>query len=312
MIKLTKPAAPADVRAELRRFGLHARKVLGQHFLTDQEALADILRAAELKPGDIVIEIGPGMGILTEALAARAGQVIAVELDERLAGLLEKRLAAYRNVSIVQGSILDMDPGWLLAKYPDRAGGPYKVVANLPYYITSPILRHLLERATVKPSLMVIMVQKEVAEVITAPPGEMSLLTVSVRFYGVATVVRTVPAASFFPAPKVDSAIVKIEVLPEPALAVDDVGLFFRLVAAGFKSKRKQLHNALLAGLALEKDRARACLEEAGIDPERRAQTLDLEEWRKLYEVLRKEGVFREGKREKGRGDREKGDGNHE
>ncbi len=278
----------AEVRATLRKLGLRARKGLGQNFLVDREVLADILNGANLGSGDTVVEVGPGLGVLTEALAPKVARVVAVELDERLAEALKQKMARFPNVVVVQGSILDIAPESLLKD--ERLTGGYKVVANIPYYITAPILRHFLEQAQVKPRLMVLMVQKEVAEVITAAPGEMSLLSVSVRFYARPSIVRYVPAASFFPPPKVDSAVVKIEVLDRPALTVDDPKEFFKVVAAGFKGRRKQLHNALFRGLNLERDETLACLARAGIAETRRAQTLSLEEWGRLYEAFKEGG----------------------
>ncbi|MBI4332903.1 MAG: ribosomal RNA small subunit methyltransferase A [Chloroflexi bacterium] len=293
------PGSGLSTRDLLKRLGVRARKGLGQHFLVDEEVLAEILKAAELAPDDLVVEIGPGLGILTEALARRCGRVVAVELDERMAGLLKQKLAGHANVEIIQGNILAMPPEVLVG--PDErasrgvacsrsglrsGGGVYKVVANLPYYITSPVLRHFLE-AGLKPRLMVIMVQKEVAEVITAGPGDMSLLSVSVQFYGRPSIVRVIPPESFYPPPKVESAIVRIEVREDPAIAVDDIACFFRLVSAGFKNKRKQVHNALERGFDLDREQIVARLEGAGIDARRRAQTLSLEEWGRLYEAFK-------------------------
>ena len=208
----------AQTRRTLRHFDLKARKRLGQHFLIDGEVLQLITSAAELTPADIILEIGPGLGVLTKELARRVGWVIAVELDSKLAVILKQTLASFNNVTIINENILHIDPATLLreqkAKFPP-AISPYKVVANLPYYITSPVLRHFFE-ASVKPQFMVVMVQREVAEVITAKPGRMSVLSISVQFYGEPRIIRYVPARCFFPAPEVDSAILRVDLHPQP------------------------------------------------------------------------------------------------
>lgn len=262
----------------LRRYDLRARKGLGQHFLVDEEVLDRIIAAAELTPSDLVMEIGPGLGVLTEQLARRAGRVIAIELDNTLADILKQRLASYPNVTIINEDVLKVDPAALVGE----AG--YKVAANLPYYITSPLLRHFLE-ASAKPQTMVVMVQQEVAEEITAGPGRLSLLSIGVQLYGKPTFVAPVPAQSFYPAPKVDSAILKIEVYPRPVVDVD-TGNFFRVVRAGFKAARKQIGNSLAQGLGLPKTEALGLLERAGIDSQRRAETLTLEEWARLWRIF--------------------------
>lgn len=277
-------------RELLRRLGLRARKQLGQHFLVNEEVLSSIIEAAQLTPSDTVLEIGPGLGNLTEALARKAKKVIAVELDNRLASFLSKKFSSFHNVIIVARNILDTLPEDLLGTaFPadkhqvNILPTPYKVVANLPYYITAPIVRHFLE-ATLKPNLMVIMVQKEVAEVITAAPGSMSLFSVSVQFYGKPTIVAHVPSRDFYPPPEVDSTVVRIDVYERPPVMVDDIASFFNIVSAGFSSRRKQIHNALALRLGLDHNQVDACLEQAGIDRQARAQTLSLEQWARLYQ----------------------------
>jgi len=272
-----------QTKRRLRQSGLKARKGLGQHFLVDEEVLEVIAAAAELTADDLVVEVGPGLGILTEALARRAGGVIAVELDDKLAALLKKRLASFDNVTIVNDDVLNIEPGELLR---GRGEKPvYKVVANLPYYITSPVLRHFLD-TSVKPKLMIVMVQKEVAEAIAAKPGDMSLLSISVQFYGKPEIVSRVPAESFYPAPEVDSAVLRIDLYPEPAVAVGEEGGFFELVRAGFAAPRKQIANSLSQGLGLPKPGVLPLLEKAGIDWQRRAEALTLEEWARLWWVF--------------------------
>jgi len=272
-----------QTKRRLRQSGLKARKGLGQHFLVDEGVLEVITGAAEISPDDLVVEVGPGLGILTEALARMAGGVIAIELDDKLAVLLKKTLASFDNVTIINDDVLNIEPGELLAR---RGLNPvYKVVANLPYYITSPVLRHFLDTA-VKPEMMIVMVQREVAEAITAEPGDMSLLSISVQFYGKPEIVSYVPAASFYPAPEVDSAVLRIGLYPEPAVAVSDEGGFFELVRAGFAAPRKQIANSLSQGLGLPKPGVLPLLEKADIVWERRAETLTLEEWARLWRVF--------------------------
>ncbi len=277
----------AQTRKLLRRSGLRARKGLGQHFLIDEEVLEIILAAAGLTPNDTVIEVGPGLGILTVEMARRAGWVIAIELDNKLAAVLRKTLSPYDNVVILNEDILGTDPKTLLQQqapaFPEKLS-PYKLVANLPYYITSPLLRHFLE-ASVKPERMIVMVQKEVAEAIVAGPGQRSVLSISVQFYGKPHIVGYVPASSFYPAPEVDSAILKIEVYSSPAVDVDENG-FFKLVRAGFSAARKQAVNSLSQGLHLPRDEVLVLLEKAGIAPQRRAETFTLEEWAQLWRAF--------------------------
>jgi 16S rRNA (adenine1518-N6/adenine1519-N6)-dimethyltransferase len=274
------PTFSAHVKNLLRQSGLRARKSLGQHFLIDEAVLSTIIEAAELSSNDTVIEVGPGLGILTTELARLAGKVIAVELDTELASLLQRRLALLSNLRVVNADILKVKLVQLL-------GGKnnYKVVANLPYYITSPVLRYFVE-ASPKPSLMVMMVQKEVGEAIVAGPGNMSILAVSLQLYSRVRIIAPVPAQSFYPQPKVDSVVLRFDMLPEPAVKVGDIKGFFEVVKSGFSSPRKQLHNSLAHGLAVKPTETKLFLKRADIDPGRRAETLSLEEWAKLYEVM--------------------------
>ena len=275
-----------SITALLRAYDLHPKKGLGQHFLADQAALGQIVAAADLTPTDTVLEIGPGLGTLTSLLAERAGRVVAVELDDRLAAILAERLAGCPNVEVRPGNILR------ISDFASLVGPSYKVVANLPYYITSAVLRHLLERHD-QPSLLVVTVQREVAERIVAVPPDMSLLAVSVQFYGRPSLVARIPAGAFYPPPKVDSAVVRIDVLGEPAVALAEgvsVVDYFRVVRAGFGHKRKTLRNALSAGLGVAPARVEQALAQAGIDPRRRAETLSLQEWADLMVPIRLAG----------------------
>jgi 16S rRNA (adenine1518-N6/adenine1519-N6)-dimethyltransferase len=287
-----------SVMALVRRYQIDPKKSLGQNFLIDTSYLDRIVAAAELTATDVVLEIGPGVGTLTRRLAAQAGQVVAVELDDRLIELLRADFAAQPHVHIVHNDILEIDPPSLItstlgieaksgAKAPAiESRAIYKVVANLPYYITSLALRHLLE-ASPPPTLAVVMVQREVAERICAKPGDLSLLAVSVQFYAIPRIVMRVPAGAFYPAPKVDSAVLRLDVRPQPAVTTVSPQEFFRVVRAGFGQKRKQLANSLSAGLELPKAAVQEALTAAAIDPKRRAETMTLDECGMLCQALR-------------------------
>jgi 16S rRNA (adenine1518-N6/adenine1519-N6)-dimethyltransferase len=276
-----------NVRGLLEAWDLRPSKGLGQNFLVDQSALERIVAAAELAPEDVVLEVGAGLGTLTERLARSAGSVVAVELDQRLMPVLRDVLADLENVTLVQGDILALDPAALVvaAGVQDAATGRYKVVANLPYYITSAVLRHLLE-AQPRPHRMVITVQREVAERIVAQPGQMSLLAVSVQFYGQPQLLFRIKPGSFYPSPGVESAVVRIDLHAKRPADVADTAAFFRVVRAGFAQRRKQLRNTLAAGLRQSPAEVAVKLRAVGVDPRRRAQTLSLEEWARVTRVL--------------------------
>ena len=273
MNRLSLP--PLNIPALLNQFGLRPHKGLGQNFLQDTHALQEIVSAANIKPTDEILEIGPGLGNLTRYLALAAHGVTAVELDKNLFPALEAVIAPYKNVRLVQGDILKLNPADLMDK-PD-----YLVVANIPYYITSAVLRHLLESGS-HPLRLVLTVQEEVAERICARPGRMSLLALSVQVFGIPEIVAYIPAEAFFPAPKVDSAVLRVEILPEPLIATPLLDTFFTLIKAGFSQKRKTLRNSLSGGLGISPADAENRLAAAGIDPMRRAETLSLEEWGQL------------------------------
>ncbi len=270
-----------NVAALLRGYGLRPRKGLGQNFLSDPAALARIVEAADLSAADTVVEVGAGVGTLTRLLAEQAGRVVAVELDPRLVDILRDQLADLDNVRLVQGDILELSD----------LGVPhlgYKVVANLPYYITSAVLRRLLSQPP-RPCRLVLTLQREVAQRIVAEPGQMSVLAVSVQFYGRPRLVGRIPAGAFYPPPKVESAIVRIDVADSTTVALPggvDEAAFFRLVRAGFSQKRKKLRNSLSAGLARPVAQVEQALRQADISPSRRAQTLSLEEWARLAGAL--------------------------
>jgi 16S rRNA (adenine1518-N6/adenine1519-N6)-dimethyltransferase len=273
-----------EVRALLDRFGLRAQKGFGQNFLTDPFVLDAILAAADLGKDEQVVEVGPGLGVLTRALAERARRVVAVEIDRGMVAALAELLADCPNVEVVEGDALTLDPGPLVGE------APYKVVANLPYYITSRLLRHFFEAAR-RPTRLVVMVQREVAERVVAPAGELSLLAVSVQYYGQPSIVGHIPASAFFPVPKVDSAILRVDVRDRPAVDVEPAR-FFKVVSAGFAMPRKQLHNVLPQKIWMPPGAAEQALRAIGVDPMRRAQTMTLDEWAALTgELARREIV---------------------
>ncbi len=280
-----------NVRKVLREWDLRPDQSLGQSFLVDPVILGRIAAAADLSSQDVVLEIGAGTGALTRHLAEEAGHVVALELDQRLVQVLQDELAEQDNITVVQGDVLALDPVFLIDDACSKPGlltASYKVVGNLPYYITSAILRHLLEAAQ-RPELMVVTVQYEVARRIVAEPGDMSLLAVSVQFYGEPELLFRIKRGSFYPTPTVDSGVVRVNVHDSPPLPPHETALFFDVVRAGFSQRRKQLHNALSLGLgeSLTKDEAVDLLDEAGIDHRRRGQTLSVEEWIALARALR-------------------------
>jgi len=277
----------AGMRDLFQQFGFKTKKSLGQHFLVDKDVLQCILAAAELSQKDLIIEVGPGLGILTESLAKRVAKVVAVELDEKLVKVLKSKLTHFPNVEIISGDILRITPEQLVSGgvVPSKVVTSYKVVANLPYNIASAVLRHFLE-ARLKPSLMVVMVQKEVGEAIAAAPGKMSRLSVSTQFYSKPSIITYVPAKSFYPSPKVDSVVLRLDVYTEPPLNISDVSGFFDIVNCGFSSPRKQLRNSLARSLGIPPQEVNLLLEKAGIEAKRRAESLSLEEWGKLTEIF--------------------------
>jgi len=271
-------------RQILDRYGIAPRQSLGQNFLFDEGLLGRIVAAAGLTADDAVLEIGPGLGALTRQLAKVAGRVVAVELDDRLLPILRYELEPFKNVELVHGDILTFEPrNWFDA--------PFVVVANVPYYITGAILRRLLEGRP-RARRMVLTVQREVAERLTAVPPRMSLLAVSVQYYGSVRLVSAVKAGAFWPRPEVDSAFIRIDVderhLSAGAEEQGDRGeeeAFFRIVRAGFSEKRKQLKNNLRR-LGLSDEAISAALGAAGIDGRRRAETLSVAEWEELKRRL--------------------------
>jgi 16S rRNA (adenine1518-N6/adenine1519-N6)-dimethyltransferase len=263
------------VEALLRRYRLRPDKRLGQNFLIDAGALARVIEAAELDGDDVVLEVGAGLGTLTQVLARRARRVVAVEYDRRLEPILREVFAGAAGVEIVIGDILRLDLGRLLGD--ER----YQVVANIPYQITSHLIRRLLE-AESPPQRIVLTVQREVAERILAQPGEMNLLALGVQAYGEARIMGRLSAASFYPAPRVDSAVLRVDVWQPPRLSPQEAGAVFRLARAGFAQPRKKLRNAMAAGLHLPPSDVEQELRRLGISPDARAETLSLGDWERL------------------------------
>lgn len=264
----------------LRANQIWAKRTMGQNFLVDKQALAQIVVAADIQSADTIVEIGPGLGVLTAELSKRASKVFAIEKDDKFAEVLKTQYTS-SNVKIINQDALDFDPG----SYQLKANS-YKLVANIPYNITSLIIRKFLEGED-KPEMMILLVQKEVAERIIAQPGDMSLLAVSVQFYAEVKIVAIVPKESFFPIPKVDSAIIKLKVKSQKHKVQSRE--FFRIVKFGFAAKRKTLENNLSAGMHIKKDDAHDIIKKADFQAKIRAEDLSVEDWIRLFEII-KEG----------------------
>jgi 16S rRNA (adenine1518-N6/adenine1519-N6)-dimethyltransferase len=284
----------AQVRTTLRAAGIRARHALSQNFLADPEVLSAILDEADPRPGARVLEIGPGLGLLTGGLLDAGAAVTAVELDSGLAAFLRERFAPALEtgqLALVEGDALDQD---LVRLIPE----PYDVVANLPYHITSPILHALLGEAP-RPRRLVLMVQREVAERIAAPAGKMSYLSVFVQYHARVRIAFRVPPEAFEPEPAVESAVIVVEPYDaDDRLGPDDEDQLWRLVQAAFRERRKMIHNVLARQLPVDAGRVATALEAAGIAPDRRPQTLAVGEWLVLREALGPIGQDRRGRRE--------------
>ncbi len=265
----------------LQHANVRAKKRLGQHFLHDNAIRDLIIAAADLSSQDTVIEVGPGLGVLTTELARYAGKVIAVELDAQLASRLKQGFKSSPNVDIIQADILTLSPADIIG-----ASRNYKVVANLPYYITSPLLHHFIQ-AEEKPSLMVVMIQKEVAEAIASKDGKMTALGVTMHIYSQPEIIVQVPPQSFSPPPKVDSAVIRFKMFSESVIEPVFIGQFLQTVRSGFSAPRKQLRNSLAHGMDISNNESEHILSSAGIDWHRRAETLTLQEWKRLSEIVR-------------------------
>ncbi|HNY84349.1 MAG TPA: 16S rRNA (adenine(1518)-N(6)/adenine(1519)-N(6))-dimethyltransferase RsmA [Anaerolineaceae bacterium] len=268
-----------DLSFLLKKYAIRPKKSLGQNFLSDPNGLQKVIDAARLSANDEVLEIGAGLGSLTVLLAQLARQVTAIEIDRTLLPALSEAILPYPNIELIEGDILEIPPETL-----PLADG-YVVVANIPYYITSAIIRHLLS-STHKPGRLVMTVQKEVAERILARDGKHSLLSLSVQVYGTPEITAVIPAGCFYPAPDVDSAVIRVSLFPQPAIPLQSIGDFFVLAHAGFAQKRKTLRNSLSAGLKLSAGEIDSLLSAASINPQRRAETLSIKEWNQLTQAF--------------------------
>jgi len=271
-----------QTKQTLRKYGLRLRKGLGQNLLIDDDVLEKIVEAASLTKDDLVLEIGPGLGVLTKRLASLASKVIAVEIDSALVGLLGRELRDCKNVEIIEADILKTD----LSKLLPPSSPKLKVVANLPYYITTPVIIHLLEKRDLIES-MIIMIQKEVGERIIASPGgkDYGSLSILVQYYAIPELVTPVFSSSFIPRPKVDSSVIKLKVADAPRVKVDDEKLFFRVVRGAFGKRRKMLPNAL-SGAGFDKEKVVDLLNQMGLDPKQRGETLSIQEFAALSNLL--------------------------
>lgn len=281
-MKLYSPATIKDIR---ERYGFRLTKSLGQNFLTDKNIIDNIIEASNIGENDLVIEIGPGIGVITKEAAAKAGSVIAVEIDKNLIPILQETLAYETNVKIINRDILKTDLTTVIEE--EKKNFPQmesvRIIGNLPYYITTPIIMKLLEDGVPADSITVMM-QKEVADRIKAAPGnkERGALSVAVQYYCQVVKVTDVPKEVFVPAPKVDSTVLRLDIRKEKPVELKDDKLFFKAVKSGFAQRRKTLLNSLASGTGLGKDKIGQILEEAGIDPGRRAETLDIDEFAKI------------------------------
>jgi 16S rRNA (adenine1518-N6/adenine1519-N6)-dimethyltransferase len=269
-----------DIKNLLKSLDIKANKFLGQNFLIDQKVVEDMIEAADLKGSETVLEVGPGLGILTEEIARKKCKVLAMEKDKNLIPYLTDKFKNNKNIEIKSGDILREKISFK----------NYKIIANLPFYLTSHFLRVFLEYAN-KPSVMVLLMQKEVAERIVAHDKNKSILSVSCELYSEPKIIRQVPSKAFYPRPEVDCAIVKFEVFRKPKYEIKDLKLFFKIVKAGFSARRKQIHNNISSGLLISSKDTKKILEKAKINPTRRAQTLSLEEWHKLYKAVGDGGI---------------------
>lgn len=280
--RLSSHSATMDL---VKKHGFKFTKSLGQNFLIDDNIVDKIVAGAGIGPGDKIIEVGPGIGTLTREMASRAETLMAVEIDKNLIPILADTLGDYDNVKIVNEDIIKADIKGLIDE--NLSGGPVKLVANLPYYITTPIIMRFLEE-NINVTDIVVMVQKEVAERMNAQPGgkDFGALSVAVQYYCDTEIVAKVPRHLFVPQPNVDSIVIALRIRPERKYKVDDEDLYFKVVKAAFGQRRKTLLNSISSMGNLSKDQVKEALEEAGIDPKRRGETLSLDEFAILSNVI--------------------------
>ena len=274
-----RPPTPGELQRLLRREGLRPRRGLSQNFLTDAEALDTIVAAAELSPGARVVEVGPGLGVLTRRLLAAGCTVLAIEIDPHLIGFLRRELDDAEGLTLIEADALAVDPADLFP------GDPYRLVANIPYHITSPLIHRFLGGAH-PPDAAILLVQAEVAERIASPPGDMSYLSVFVQDLAEAEIVARVPAAAFEPAPEVDSAVLRLVRRSAPIVPAAQRETFHRIAQAAFRQRRKQIHNSLVRELPVDRAAVDQVLSACAITPDRRPQTLSIPEWACLADAL--------------------------
>ena len=292
MDKLYSPSTMAKIR---EKHGFRHSKSLGQNFLSDIHIIEDIVDGSDIEPEDLVIEIGPGMGVLTAAAAERAGKVIAVEIDKKLIPILKETLAEYDNVEIINADIMKTDLTEIVEANRPADGGKVRVIGNLPYYITTPIIMKLLEESVPADSIT-IMMQKEVADRIKAGPGgkDYGALTVAGGFYWTITHVADAPKEVFVPRPKVDSTVIRLDLRKECPVDLIDQKIFFETVKGGFGQRRKTLLNSLTGVRGLPKPEIADALDAAGIDPKRRAETLSLDEFAAVANEIARRALNRQ------------------
>ena len=302
--KIKTMLSPDQIKKILKEKDIKTLKSLGQNFLVDEKVLAKIIQTAELGKNDLVIEIGPGLGVLTKELSKKCGQVIAIEKDKKLAEVLKKEFTqngsaglkpqwsqhiipppdkgGLGGVEIINDDILKINLEELIERY--SSDKKYKLISNIPYCITSPAIKLFLENK-IQPEIIILLVQKEVAERICADAGKLSILALSVQIYGKPEIIEYVDKSSFYPEPKVDSAILKISGIKKefPDNYYQEI---FRIIKIGFSSKRKKLINNLSTGLQISKSEAEKILRQAKINPNARAQELELEDWKKLRKLI--------------------------
>ncbi len=276
-----RPTSGKEIKILLRKYRIHPSKRLGQNFLINKGVIKKFIAAADLNPKDIVLEVGPGLGTLTQELTKRTGKVLAVEKDPKMIEVLKETLKDFSNIEVVQEDILKFP----VSKFKTRIPKNYKVAGNLPFYLTAPVIRMFLEAVKTSPKSMILVVQKEVGERICAKPKKMSILAVSVQFYAKAEIISFISKQYFWPQPKVDSAIIKISNIKKPKI---NRSLFFKVVKAGFSQPRKQLINNLSRSLKIDQEKTKTWLLENGVQPSQRAETLKIKNWLKLAADLRK------------------------
>lgn len=261
----------SEILELLNKYNMHPKKSLGQNFLMDANVVQKIVQTANPTKHECIVEIGPGLGILTKELAKTEASILSVELDSYAIPLLESELKNYSNVKIINQDALKFSP-------PE---GKYKVVANIPYYITSPLISHFLKNKN-RPEKMVILIQKEVAEKICAGEGKLNVLAISVQIFGKPKIVMKVDRGCFHPAPKVDSAVLEVEMFEKPLVSEENLEKFLKIVHAGFAHKRKTILNSFIRSIDIDIDEARKAIEDCGLSPTSRAQHLSIDDWKCL------------------------------